>query len=150
MWDNPGYYSRQIGRQRRFQLEQDRKRNLAEAQRRATRPLMRKIRAQIKISTHPSRPDETFGAWTALADVNRKIGEFFVTDKVEVGEEVALILESKETIYLRAQILRCHEFESTNRIISPTKYRYRVTVRFLYEHPDEQNVFQEYLAVAAA
>ena len=111
---------------------------------------MRKIRAQIKISTHPSRPDETFGAWTALADVNRKIGEFFVTDKVEVGEEVALILESKETIYLRAQILRCHEFESTNRIISPTKYRYRVTVRFLYEHPDEQNVFQEYLAVAAA
>ncbi len=148
MWgDYPGYYTKFAIRQKRAQGVADR-RNRKEQESRTAARYMRKITAQMRLDDNFSI--ETVAAWTPLSDINYRTAEFFITSKIPPQQELSVILEARDTIYLKAKVLRCHEFESTNCVISLHKYRYRITVAFLYESPEEQALFQNYLLLAAA
>lgn len=148
MWgDYPGYYAKYVIRQKRAHAAADR-RNKKEQDARTAARYMRKVRAQIR--TEDNISVESYPAWSPLSDINYRTAEFFVTDRLNPHDELSLILEYRDTIYLKAKVLRCHEYETTNRVISQQKFKYRVTLAFLYESPDEQTLFQDYLTLAAA
>ncbi len=148
MWgDYPGYYSKYVIRQKRARTATERRDRREQEQKNAAR-FMRKIRAQIRLGDQLETRE--IKAWTALSDVNYRVAEFFASDRLFPEDEVSLILEAKDTIYLRAKVIRCHEYESTHRVIAPIKYKYRVRLAFNCDSPAEQTLFQDYLASAAA
>ena len=148
MWgDYPGYYAKFMQRQKRQQNAVARRERKEKEARDASR-YMRKIKAQFRWADNLTSTE--VAAWTPLSDINYRMAEFFVSERLQPLDEVALILEAKDTIYLKAKVVRCHEYESTNRVITPFRYRYRAVVTFLYESPEEQTLFQDYLTLAAA
>lgn len=86
----------------------------------------------------PAMGPELVQARLVLNDLSPSGIGVFCAEAMAPGQEVALMLSTPATIYLRGRVVYCQEHFSPSHVISETPFGFRAGIQFTFQSADEQ------------
>ena len=71
--------------------------------------------------------------------------DVFSNIKLALGDMVSLTMEAPARFFQKGKIIRCEEAQATSKIVSEVSYRYRLTVAFQFDSPEQESTVKAFV-----
>ncbi len=80
-----------------------------------------------------------------LNDFQSKGVDLFSSVKFPFGEDVSLTMEAPARFFQKAKVVRCEQMIPSSKIVSETAFKYRMTIKFVFDSPEQEKTVQAFV-----